>query len=206
MEVRSAEFVASYPRESMCPKEGIPEFAFIGRSNVGKSSLINMLTARKGLAKVSGTPGKTRLLNFFIINKLWHLVDLPGYGYARASKSIQKELSTMINGYLRQREPLVLAFVLVDSSIPPTKIDIDFVNGLGEMGVPFSIIFTKSDRLGSTTRDKHIAAFMATLAESWEELPKYFISSSERRTGREEILEYISRIIKQVKKAPPPEQ
>jgi GTP-binding protein len=206
MEVRSAEFVASYPRESMCPKDGLPEFAFIGRSNVGKSSLINMLTARKGLAKVSGTPGKTRLLNFFIINKSWYLVDLPGYGYARASKSVQKELSAMINGYLRQREPLAVAFILVDSSIPPMKIDLDFINSLGEMGVPFSIIFTKSDRLGSTTRDKHIGAFMTSLSESWEQLPQYFVSSSERRTGRDEILEYIGRVTKQVKKAPPPEQ
>jgi GTP-binding protein len=206
MDVLRAEFVASYPKESQCPKDGRPEFAFIGRSNVGKSSLINMLTSRKGLAKVSGTPGKTRLLNYFLINERWYLVDLPGYGYARVSKTEQKNLSSMINGYLRQREPLALAFVLIDSNIPPSKVDLQFINSLAEMGVPFTILFTKSDRIGGTTLDNNVQAFLDELSKSWETLPDYFITSSERRTGRTEVLEYIGRIIRQLKKTPPPAQ
>lgn len=194
MEVNSAEFVASYPKVSQCPKDGKPEFAFIGRSNVGKSSLINMLT-RKGLAKVSGTPGKTRLLNFFLINKSWYLVDLPGYGYARVSKTERKTLETMINGYFRNREELVCAFVLIDSNIPPTKIDLDFINSFGEIGVPFVICFTKTDRIGKVTLDKNIEAFMNELSKTWETLPPYFITSSERRTGKEEILNFIEKYL-----------
>lgn len=194
MEVTSAEFVASYPKVSQCPQDGLPEFAFIGRSNVGKSSLINMLT-RKGLAKVSGTPGKTRLLNFFLINKRWYLVDLPGYGYARVSKVQQKTLANMINGYFLNRSALVCAFVLIDSNIPPTKIDLEFINGLGEHAVPFAICFTKTDRIGKTTLDKNIEAFMLELSKTWETLPLYFVTSSERKTGKAEILEYIEKII-----------
>jgi GTP-binding protein len=197
MEVQSAEFIASYPRESLCPQDGLPEFAFIGRSNVGKSSLINMLTGRKGLAKVSQTPGKTQLINFFLINRRWYLVDLPGYGYARVSKVQQKNLATIINGYLFQRKPLLLAFVLIDVNInPPSRNDLAFVNRLGEEGLPFALVFTKADRLGSVTVEKNIGAFMAELSESWETLPPHFITSSERRTGRDEILEYVEKIIK----------
>jgi GTP-binding protein len=199
MEITTADFVASYPKESACPKGGPPEFAFIGRSNVGKSSLINMLTARKGLAKVSGTPGKTRLLNFFLINKLWHLVDLPGYGYARASKSERKNLGSMISGYFRRRMELCCAFVLVDSNVPPMKGDLDFLNGLGEMQVPFVIVFTKADRLGKATLEQNIAAFMAALSETWETLPTYFVTSSEHRTGREELLGFIEKTLRKLR-------
>lgn len=200
MEISSADFVASYPKERACPKGGPPEFAFIGRSNVGKSSLINMLTARKGLAKVSGTPGKTRLLNFFLINKRWNLVDLPGYGYARVSKTERKALESLINGYFSQREELSCAFVLIDSNIPPTKIDLDFVNSMGEMQVPFVLVFTKADRIGKVTLDENIAAFMGKLSETWETLPNYFISSAERRTGRDEMLEFIENTLRKMKK------
>ena len=199
MEVKSAEFIASYPKVVACPKDGRPEFAFIGRSNVGKSSLINMLT-HKGLAKVSGTPGKTRLLNFFLINEAWYLVDLPGYGYARVSKSEQRNLQGMISSYFQYREELINAFVLIDSTIPPTKIDLDFINGLGELAVPFVIVFTKTDRIGKDTLDKNIAAFMGKLSETWETLPTYFISSAEKRTGRTELLEYIAKWSKPSKK------
>lgn len=194
MEVTSAEFVASYPKVSQCPEDGRPEFAFIGRSNVGKSSLINMLT-RKGLAKVSATPGKTRLLNYFLINKTWYLVDLPGYGYARVSKVQQKTLAGMINSYFLKREELMCAFVLIDSNIPPTKIDLDFINGMGEQAVPFAICFTKTDRIGKVTLDKNIELFMNELSKTWETLPPYFITSSERKTGKAEILEYIEKVI-----------
>lgn len=199
MEIISADFTASYPKESVCPKGGPPEFAFIGRSNVGKSSLINMLTARKGLAKVSGTPGKTRLINFFLINKLWHLVDLPGYGYARVSKSERKGLGKLINGYFERRAELSCAFVLIDATIPPTKIDLDFVNSMGEMQVPFVLAFTKTDRLGKPQIDKNIADFLGKLSETWETLPNHFVTSSERRTGREEILEFIAKTLRTMK-------
>ena len=199
MEINSADFIASYPRESACPKGGPPEFAFIGRSNVGKSSLINMLTGRKGLAKVSGTPGKTRLLNFFLINKLWNLVDLPGYGYARVSKRDRKALESLINGYFSKREDLCCAFVLIDATIPPTKIDLEFVNSLGQLQVPFVLVFTKADRLGRPQVEQHIASFMAKLSENWETLPQYFITSSERRTGREEMLEFIEKTVRSLK-------
>lgn len=194
MEVTSAEFIASYPKESLCPADGKPEFAFIGRSNVGKSSLINMLT-RKGLAKVSATPGKTQLLNFFLINKRWYLVDLPGYGYARVSKEKQKVLANMINGYLVNRKSLLLAFVLIDSNLPPTRNDLEFVNGLGEKSIPFALAFTKADRIGKMTVEKNIDLFMKELSKTWEQLPPYFITSSVRKTGKEEILGHIGKII-----------
>ena len=195
MDINSAEFVASFPRESQCPTDGKAEFAFIGRSNVGKSSLINMLT-RKGLAKVSGTPGKTQLLNFFLINKTWYLVDLPGYGYARLSKKKRTELSMMIEGYLLNRQTLALAFVLVDSTLPPMKIDLELINQLGENQIPFAIAFTKTDRIGRDTVQKNIAQFMSVLSETWETPPHYFVTSAERRTGKEEILGYIEKAIR----------
>jgi GTP-binding protein len=199
MEVKSAEFVASYPKVGACPKDGRPEFAFVGRSNVGKSSLLNMLT-HKGLAKVSGTPGKTRLLNFFLINQSWYLVDLPGYGYARVSKAQQKNLQEMIGSYFRHREELISAFVLIDATIPPTKIDLDFINALGEEQIPFVIVFTKTDRIGSETLRKSIATFMDKLSETWENLPTYFVTSSEKRVGRTELLEYIAKWSKPAKR------
>lgn len=199
MEINSATFVASYPKESVCPKGGPPEFAFIGRSNVGKSSLINMLTARSGLAKVSGTPGKTKLLNFFLINKLWHLVDLPGYGYARVSKTERKTLKNLIDGYFSRRMELCCAFVLVDSNIPPSKIDLDFINGLGEMQVPFVVVFTKADRIGKLQVEANVAAFLNKLSETWENLPLHFVTSSEKRQGREEVLDFIEKTLKTMK-------
>lgn len=195
MEVHSTEFVASYPRESACPKDGIPEFAFIGRSNVGKSSLINMLT-RKGMAKVSATPGKTQLLNYFLINRKWFLVDLPGYGYARVSKEKQKKLANMINGYLLNRVALMMAFVLIDANIPPSKVDLAFINGLGEHGIPFVLVFTKTDKLGKVTLENNIALFMTALADTWETLPLYFVTSSEYKTGKDELLNYIGDCLK----------
>lgn len=194
MEVNSAEFIASFPKESQCPTDGKPEFAFIGRSNVGKSSLINMLT-RKGLAKVSGTPGKTQLLNFFLINKNWYLVDLPGYGYARVSKARQKTLASMINGYLYHRKALAMAFVLIDSNIPPTRIDLEFINNLGQQAIPFTLVFTKADRIGKMTLEKNVNLFLGELSKTWVQLPPYFITSSERKTGKEEVLNHIGQII-----------
>ncbi|HLP94076.1 MAG TPA: ribosome biogenesis GTP-binding protein YihA/YsxC [Saprospiraceae bacterium] len=196
MDIQSAVFVSSYPKESACPKGGPPEFAFIGRSNVGKSSLINMLTARKGLAKVSATPGKTKLLNFFLINQQWHLVDLPGYGYARVSKSERRTLENMITGYFQRRTELFCAFVLIDSNIPPTPIDLEFVNQLGELQVPFVLVFTKADKPGAKQLEENIAAFLRKLAETWETLPPHFVTSSERRTGRDELLQFIQNALK----------
>jgi GTP-binding protein len=196
MDIQSAVFVTSYPKESACPKGGPPEFAFIGRSNVGKSSLINMLTGKKGLAKVSATPGKTRLLNFFLINQKWHLVDLPGYGYARVSKSERRALENLITGYFERRAELFCAFVLIDSNIPPTKIDLDFVNHLGELQVPFVLVFTKADKAGHKLAEENVTAFMQKLSETWETLPHYFVTSSERRTGREDLLNYIELALK----------
>ncbi|TNE59033.1 MAG: YihA family ribosome biogenesis GTP-binding protein [Bacteroidetes bacterium] len=196
MEVLDARFVSSYPRESMCPKDGRPEFAFIGRSNVGKSSLINMLTGRKGLAKVSGTPGKTQLLNFFNIEDRWYLVDLPGYGYAKVSKSQQKTLANMIDGYLARRAPLVMAFVLIDSNIPPTRIDLDFIDHLGVLGVPFALVFTKTDRQKKGDLEQNINDFLQEMLKTWETLPPYFITSASYRTGRTEMLDYIEQVIK----------
>lgn len=196
MDVLLAEFVSSYLKESACPKDGRPEFAFIGRSNVGKSSLINMLTAKKGLAKVSGTPGKTQLINFFLINNQWYLVDLPGYGYAKVSKTQQKNLSDMINGYLLNRKTLRSAFVLIDSNVPPRTIDLDFVNALGEAGIPFALAFTKTDRLKKNELERNVDAFLTALSKTWETLPTHFVTSAQYRTGRPEILDYIGKLLK----------
>ena len=196
MDVQQADFVSSFPRENLCPKDGRPEIAFIGRSNVGKSSLINMLTGRKGLAKVSGTPGKTQLINFFLINQRWYLVDLPGYGYARLSKEKQKTLAAMIEGYLLRRIPLLLAFVLIDSNIPPSKNDLEFVNSLGEHGVPFALVFTKADRMKTGALERNIEAFLSEMRKNWETLPPHFITSAEHRTGKEQLLQYIESVLK----------
>ena len=191
-----AEFKCSSERISQVPKDDLKDIAFIGRSNVGKSSLINMLTGRQGLAKVSGTPGKTRLINHFRINDAWYLVDLPGYGYARTSKSVRGEFSRLITDYVLRCEKLHYLFVLVDIRLEPQKIDLRFIEMLGENGVPFGIIFTKADKLSKTQREKSIERFRATLAEQWEELPPMIVSSSERGLGREEILATIEDCLK----------
>ncbi|MBR3625926.1 MAG: YihA family ribosome biogenesis GTP-binding protein [Bacteroidaceae bacterium] len=196
MKIKSAEFVISNTDVSKCPQGGLPEYAFIGRSNVGKSSLINMLTGHKGLAMTSSKPGKTLLINHFIIDKKWYLVDLPGYGYAQRSQKVQGQISNIIERYVMQREQLTSLFVLVDSRLKPQKIDLDFITWLGENGVPFGIIFTKVDKLSKAKVDENVQAFLDTLREVWEELPPYFLSSAEKGTGKEEILGYIEEINK----------
>lgn len=196
MIIKSAEFVISNTDVSKCPQGGLPEYAFIGRSNVGKSSLINMLTGHKGLAMTSSKPGKTLLINHFIIDKKWYLVDLPGYGYAQRSQKVQGQISNIIERYVMQREQLTSLFVLVDSRLKPQKIDLDFITWLGENGVPFGIIFTKVDKLSKAKVDENVQAFLDTLREEWEELPPYFLSSAEKGTGKEEILGYIEEINK----------
>lgn len=196
MKIKSAEFVVSNTDVSKCPQGGLPEYAFIGRSNVGKSSLINMLTGHKGLAMTSSKPGKTLLINHFIIDKKWYLVDLPGYGYAQRSQKVQGQISSIIERYVMQREQLTSLFVLVDSRLKPQKIDLDFITWLGENGVPFGIIFTKVDKLSKAKVDDNVQAFLDTLREEWEELPPYFLSSAEKGTGKEEILGYIEEINK----------
>lgn len=195
MEIKKSEFTISSATLSQCPNDNKPEFAFIGRSNVGKSSLINMLCNHKGLAKTSATPGKTLLINHFIINNEWYLVDLPGYGYAKRSKVVQKKLEQMISSYILQREQLVNLFVLIDIRHEPQKIDTEFITWLGESGIPFSIVFTKADKLGNPQKAQKAAnAYMETLKEQWEELPPYFVTSSEKKNGREELLKYIEDI------------
>ena len=189
MNITKSEFTISSATVSQCPKDTKPEFAFIGRSNVGKSSLINMLCNHKGLAKTSATPGKTLLINHFIINNDWYLVDLPGYGFAKRSKTVQKKLDQMITSYILQRKQLVNTFVLIDIRHDPMKIDTDFINWLGESQVPFSIIFTKADKLGPVRAKQNAAKWMNSLKEQWEELPPYFITSSEKKTGRDEGLD-----------------
>lgn len=191
MQINKAEFRCSSGKIAQVPKDDLKDIAFIGRSNVGKSSLINMLTGRQGLAKVSGTPGKTRLVNHFRIDDAWYLVDLPGYGYARTSKSQRSEFSKLITDYVLHCAKLHFLFVLIDVRLEPQKIDLRFLEMLGENGIPFGIIFTKADKLSKTQREKSLERYKATLAEQWEELPPLFVSSSERRTGKEEILDFI---------------
>ena len=198
MVIKSSEFVISAPRESMCPKDTKPEYAFIGRSNVGKSSLINMLCNHKGLAKTSSTPGKTLLINHFIINKEWYLVDLPGYGYAKRSKTVQQQLDQMIRGYIIQRRQLANVFVLIDLRHDPMDIDLEFINWLGISGIPFSIVFTKADKLAPTKVAAAAKAWMEKLNETWEELPPYFVTSAQGKTGREELLDYIEQINREI--------
>lgn len=194
MEIKKSAFVTSAPTVSKCPTDNKPEYAFIGRSNVGKSSLINMLCQHKGLAKTSATPGKTLLINHFIINDEWYLVDLPGYGFAKRSKTMQQKLTQMISGYILQREQLVNTFVLIDIRHEQQKIDREFIDWLGQSGVPFAIVFTKADKLGPVKARQNAEAWMRQLADTWEELPPYFITSSEKRTGRDEVLGYIEQI------------
>lgn len=199
MEITKAEFVISNVDVKKCPAGTFPEYAFIGRSNVGKSSLINMLTNRKGLAMTSATPGKTMLINHFIINGDWYLVDLPGYGYARRGMKGQDQIRTIIEDYILEREQMTNLFVLIDSRLEPQKIDLEFMEWLGENGVPFSIIFTKADKLKSGKLKTNINAYLGKLREQWEELPPYFITSSEDRTGRKELLDYIESINKAIR-------
>ena len=194
--ITKAEFKCSSERISQVPKDELRDIAFIGRSNVGKSSLVNMLTGIKGLAKVSGTPGKTRLINHFLINDSWYLVDLPGYGYARVSKSTRGEFSKLITDYVLKCEKMHFLFVLVDSRLEPQKIDLRFIELLGENGIPFGIIFTKADKLSQAQLNRSVTTYKRVLSEQWEELPPMLISSSERGTGREDILAFIEQVLK----------
>jgi len=194
MKIKSAEFVMSNSDVTKCPKEKLIEYAFIGRSNVGKSSLINMLMQKKSLAKTSGRPGKTQLINHFLINKNWFLVDLPGYGYARVSKSSKRIFQKFITQYFSKRQQLALAFVLIDCRHKPQKVDLEFMKWMGENQVPFSIIFTKQDKMKPNALTKNIEDYKLKMLESWEEMPKYFITSSSNGTGRNEVLNYISEI------------
>ena len=198
--ITKAVFKCSSEKISQVPKDNLPDIAFIGRSNVGKSSLINMLTQHKGLAKVSATPGKTRLINHFTINNSWYLVDLPGYGYARTSKSTRGSFAKIITDYVFKCEKMHFLFVLVDSRLEPQKIDLEFIEQLGMNGVPFGIIFTKADKLSKTQLQRIITAYQKCLSEQWEELPPMFSSSSEKGIGREEIVGYIENILKNFNK------
>lgn len=178
----------------LCPESTLPEYAFIGRSNVGKSSLVNMLTGNSRLAKTSATPGKTMMINYFLINGRWHLVDLPGYGFAKRSKKEQEKFQQMISGYVLHRQQMTCLFVLVDSRHEPQRIDLDFIQWLGENEVPFALVFTKGDKLGKTKLGANVAAYLRALSEQWEELPPYFVTSSVTRAGRDELLDYIQQI------------
>ena len=199
MIIKTAEYVISNSDVRQCPDGNLPEYAFIGRSNVGKSSLINMLTGRKGLAKTSSMPGKTLLINHFLINGSWYIVDLPGYGYAKRGKDMRDKLRRMIEGYVGQREQMTNLFVLIDSRHAPQKIDLEFMQWLGENGVPFSIVFTKMDKIGKAVGTKNVEAYKKILQQSWEELPPVFLTSSEDRRGREELLDYIDSVNKSLK-------
>ena len=196
MEIKKSEFVISAPTVSKCPKDDKPEYAFIGRSSVGKSSLINMLCNHKGLAKTSATPGKTLLINHFIINNEWYLVDLPGYGFAKRSKTVQQKLEQMIASYILQRKQLINVFVLIDIRHEQQKIDREFIDWLGESNVPFTIVFTKADKLGPGKAKQNAQKWLEQLKDRWETLPPYYITSSEKKLGREELLAYIDEINK----------
>ncbi|MBX0289955.1 ribosome biogenesis GTP-binding protein YihA/YsxC [Hymenobacter sp. HSC-4F20] len=201
MNIQEAKFLMSNSRVEDCPPPTLPEYAFIGRSNVGKSSLINMLTGQKGLAKTSSLPGKTQLINHFLINNNWYLVDLPGYGYARVSKDSRVKWGRMINYYLRKRENLACVFVLLDSRHSPQAIDLEFMEQLGSEGIPFVMVFTKADKQSGTRTQQNVAAYIQSMEQSWDEVPRYFISSAEEKTGREEILGFIAEINQQLAQA-----
>jgi len=194
MKVNTAEFVMSNQDITKCPVPQIPEYAFIGRSNVGKSSLINMLANIKNLAKTSGKPGKTRLINHFIMNKSWYLVDLPGYGFAKASKTHRNKYEKFINEYMLKRENLMNVFVLIDSRHPPQHIDLDFMEWLGTSGIPFSIVFTKLDKLNRSQQGSFYKVYETEMLKSWEEMPPHFITSSETKFGKQDVLDYIEKI------------
>jgi GTP-binding protein len=194
MVIKSAIFVCSSAKVAQCPQSNLPEYAFIGRSNVGKSSLINMLTRHSSLAKISSTPGKTQLINHFLINESWHLVDLPGYGYAKVSKTSRNKFAGIISEYIKQREPLTLLFVLIDSRLEPQAIDLEFISRLGSAGVPFAMVCTKTDKLGKEALQHHTEHYKKVLSETWEELPPMFLTSAESGAGRDELLNYIDTI------------
>ncbi len=217
MEIIKSQYHISSSNVSQCPEDGLMEFAFIGRSNVGKSSLINMLCQHKGLAKTSSTPGKTLLINHFLIDsriqsgsstaddaeakkktavqQQWYLVDLPGYGFAKRSKSVREDIDLMARRYLQRREQLLCTFVLIDSRIPPQRIDNEFIDWMGEQGIPFAIVFTKADKQSAGRTRQNVNTFLKAMRERWEELPPYFITSAETRQGRDEVLNYIEGII-----------
>jgi GTP-binding protein len=199
MPIREVHFVASNTGLAALPKDGKPEYAFIGRSNVGKSSLINMLCNRINLAKTSSTPGKTKLINHFLVDSQWYLVDLPGYGYARLPKTVKEQIQQMIHNYITKREQLACVFVLIDSRLEPQKSDLDFVNWLGEKAIPFVMVFTKSDKLSSNELNRNTSKFAKKMLENWEEIPQIFITSSAKRTGKDEILAFIEVTNKQFK-------
>jgi len=194
MIIKSAEFLISNTDVSKCPQDGKPEYAFIGRSNVGKSSLINMITNKKGLAMTSSTPGKTQLINHFIINNEWYLVDLPGYGYAQRGKKGREKIQQIIDHYLDEREELTCLFVLLDCRHEPQKIDLEFIEKLGESGIPFAIIFTKTDKISAGKLSSNLEIYKSKLLETWEELPRVFTTSSEHKKGRDEVVRYIEEI------------
>lgn len=196
MEITSAKFVISNSRADMCPEGNLPEYAFIGRSNVGKSSLINMLTNHSKLAMTSSTPGKTLLINHFLINNSWYLVDLPGYGYAQRGKKVMEQIKNIIQYYVLERMQMTCLFVLIDSRLEPQKIDLQFIEWLGENSVPFALVFTKADKQNIVKTQQNVERFLNTLKEQWEELPAYFITSAEKKTGRKEVLDYIDSINK----------
>jgi len=198
MDIKTSEFTLSSPTLDGCPKDFKPEYAFIGRSNVGKSSLINMLCNHKGLAKTSSTPGKTLLINHFIINREWYLVDLPGYGFAKRSKTVQQKIEQMISSYLLMRQQLANVFVLIDIRHSPQQIDLEFINWLGASSIPFAIVFTKADKLTKSKAAENVRQYMEALREHWEELPPHFVTSSEQKTGRDEVLNYIDQINKDI--------
>ena len=191
MEVQQAEFRGSFPNVNKCPEDTRPEFAFIGRSNVGKSSLINMLTSRKEMAHTSKKPGKTQMINYYLVNQQWHLVDLPGYGYAKRAKTTRAKWRKMLQDYLVKRPNLVGTFILIDSNVSPQKNDLDFINWMGKMQLPFLLVFTKADRLKPEELSQNIQLFQQTMLESWEELPRQFTTSSNTGEGRQEMLDYI---------------
>ena len=198
MEIKSAEFVISNADVKKCPADGKVEYAFIGRSNVGKSSLINMLTRNKKLAMTSATPGKTLLINHFLINKSWYLVDLPGYGFAQRNKKTQEKITKIIEDYILTSEQMANLFLLIDIRLEPQKIDLEFMEWLGENGIPFAIVFTKADKLTNGKNKSNVQKYLAKIKQSWEELPPYFITSSESRLGRDELLDYIDQINKSI--------
>ena len=197
MKIKEAVFIASFPKAEKCPKTKIPEFAFIGRSNVGKSSLLNFLVNRNKLAKTSARPGKTQLINFFLINDSFHFVDLPGYGYARFSKQEREKWEKIITEYIVSRQQLFQIFILIDSRLDPQASDINAINFMGKYQIPFSIIFTKTDKLKKQKLKSNIHNFEKALKETWEELPPYFISSATKKIGKEEILDYIGNLLLQ---------
>ncbi|MDW7695298.1 ribosome biogenesis GTP-binding protein YihA/YsxC [Flammeovirgaceae bacterium SG7u.111] len=199
MKINSATFIGSYPKMEACPKSGLPEYAFIGRSNVGKSSLINALTDRKKLAKISGTPGKTQLINYFTINDSWYLVDLPGYGWAKVSKKMRDSFDEMIRTYISKREGLICTFVLVDIRHSPQKVDMEFMEWMGENQLPFYIVFTKADKLSAKGAENAVEKYKKEFLETWEEMPRHFITSAEKKIGVNEVLDAVEEINKSLK-------